>query len=261
MTTLKLLYHFLYDFSIILERDKYNYFGVSWFYVLDTANKRFKLPRTKRGFQGLRGNVANDIQETLPNIVGHIWTETHNTADQCSGAFLLEDTMGGSSSTDKRGVKYTFDASRCCNTYQNNALVQERATEMYLYFYVGEFEENAVKQTAGITSEQLNEKLDVNHLNDTKPYVIEVSDKGILPSWYRIYSDGWCEQGGYATDWGTSAVSVITFLKEFKNTQYFVIINQTSGTLAALVTNRTTTSFSKSGNQGSDCWMACGYIK
>lgn len=31
---------------------------------------------------------------------------------------------------------------------------------------------------------------------DELPHIIKVSDKSLLPSWYRIYSDGWCEQGG-----------------------------------------------------------------
>ena len=57
--------------------------GVAWYYVLDTENKRFKLPRE-----------------------------------------------------DKDGE--------------------------YLYFYVGNFEQSAIEQTAGITSEQLNQKVDLD---------------------------------------------------------------------------------------------------
>ena len=30
------------------------------------------------------------------------------------------------------------------------------------------------------------------------PTIIEVSDPSLMPSWYRVYSDGWCEQGGQA---------------------------------------------------------------
>lgn len=29
-------------------------------------------------------------------------------------------------------------------------------------------------------------------------YLIEASDPSLMPSWYRVYSDGWCEQGGNA---------------------------------------------------------------
>lgn len=39
-------------------------------------------------------------------------------------------------------------------------------------------------------------------------------------SWYRIYSDGWCEQGGEVSNSGT-ATRQITFLKAFTDTNYY----------------------------------------
>lgn len=36
--------------------------GVAWYYIIDTANKRFKLPRTKWGFVGNRGNVGGYVE-------------------------------------------------------------------------------------------------------------------------------------------------------------------------------------------------------
>ena len=46
--------------------------GVAWYYILDTTNHRFKLPRTKFGFTGLRNNVGNYVAPGLPNITGNI---------------------------------------------------------------------------------------------------------------------------------------------------------------------------------------------
>ena len=58
-----------------------------------------------------------------------------------------------------------------------------------LYYYVGETVQNANLINAGRIAES---KL------DTPPrYPVEVSNKSILPSWYVVYNDGWCEQGGY----------------------------------------------------------------
>lgn len=37
-----------------------------------------------------------------------------------------------------------------------------------------------------------------NSLGDL-PHIIRVSDTSLLPSFYRIWSDGWCEQGGSVT--------------------------------------------------------------
>lgn len=126
-----------------------------------------------------------------------------------------------------------------------------------LYYYVGDTLQNVDLINIARMQEMLVDKL------DTPPrYVVEVSDKSLLPSWYIVYNDGWCEQGGYSPDkWTGSANSTISFLKEFLNTEYFVILNQTNGDRAANVTQRTTTSFTKSGNGGSDCWKASGYIK
>jgi len=41
-----------------------------------------------------------------------------------------------------------------------------RATGMYLYFYIGQFTQTAIQQTAGITAETLNGKADVANITD-----------------------------------------------------------------------------------------------
>ena len=92
--------------------------------------------------------------------------------------------------------------------------------------------------------------------------------------WYRIYSDGWCEQGGHDdegnTDYGTRT---ITLLKPFIDTNYNVLITgittntsssdlpmTMSGIKAKTVNNFTrTTSTSTYRTDGID-WQACGYI-
>lgn len=146
--------------------------GVAWYYILDQANKQFKLPRTKFGFTGLRDSVGGYVPAGLPNITGTIgsgygtassipWVSHAGTgalyAIQASSSSWLQ---GGSASTQSGLSKYGFDASRSNTTYGNSDTVQPRATQMYLYFYVGNFTKSAVEQTAGITSEQLNAKAD-----------------------------------------------------------------------------------------------------
>lgn len=48
--------------------------------------------------------------------------------------------------------------------------------------------------------------------------VIETYSNGT--SWYRVYSDGWCEQGGEVSNSGTDTRQ-ITFLKAFTDTNYY----------------------------------------
>jgi hypothetical protein len=93
-------------------------------------------------------------------------------------------------------------------------------------------------------------------------------------AWYRIWSDGWIEQGGEVT--GSSSEVTVTLLKPFKNTNYFV--NKQLGftgkyELSDLNTSRfqvwglTASSFkvvfstTSSTTDGTRCarWFACGY--
>ena len=156
----------------------YNEFGISWFYILDIPNKRFKLPRTKWGFKGLRSDVGDGIEESLPNIKGYF--ASRGVSGDYSGAVTGAE---GTFSQNRHGATYTssiisigssvvepdlnnFDASRSSSTYQDNAPVQERATQMYLYFYVGEYAREAIEQTAGLNAELFNGKADTSYVNN-----------------------------------------------------------------------------------------------
>lgn len=80
-------------------------------------------------------------------------------------------------------------------------------------------------------------------------------------SWYRVWSDGWIEQGGSLAQ--TTNIVTITLLKPFKDTNYQVLSNSnSSGTGANFWGSKTTTSFTlqiSTGNKGTSDWRACGY--
>lgn len=151
----------------------YNATGVAWFYVIDTVNQRFKLPRTKYGFTGLRDSAGKYVPETLPNIIGRKYYMAMENDDTQFGALFRSDVVANSGYLyDGTGAYYqkaalSFNASLSNSTYQDGAPVQQRATQMYLYFYVGEFDQSATEQTAGITTAQLNAKLDLDLGNVT----------------------------------------------------------------------------------------------
>ncbi len=61
----------------------------------------------------------------------------------------------------------------------------------------------------------------MNHAIDSITRIVETWSSGA--SWYRVYSDGWCEQGGYMEKtWSSSTHDglTITFLKPFIDTNY-----------------------------------------
>ena len=141
--------------------------GISWYYILDTTNTRFKLPRTKFGFEGLRNTVGDKIDAGLPNIASEDITISllqNNISDLTSGP--LKRTKGSNasikgSSSGLAAYYLSFDASLANPIYGNSTTVQEPATQMYLYFYVGGFTETATQQTAGLNASLFNNKADL----------------------------------------------------------------------------------------------------
>lgn len=137
--------------------------GVAWYYILDTVNNRFKLPRTKHDFNGLRGDVGDYIPESLPNITGNVGSIFNRASGAFSATYVNPAQIAGGSV----GSNYdnSFDASRSSSTYQNNAPVQQRGTQQYLYFYVGQYTQSAIEQTAGLNAELFNNKVDIDGNN------------------------------------------------------------------------------------------------
>ena len=85
-------------------------------------------------------------------------------------------------------------------------------------------------------------------------------------SWYRVWSDGWCEQGGIFASAGGYATRTATFLKPFKDTNYiaFAEHNDSEGdSTSHCINTKTTTTvqflalYNKNGRAN---WVAMGYI-
>lgn len=236
--------------------------GVAWYYILDVPNQRFKLPRTKFGFTGLRTGVGNYVAPGLPNITGKLVADTYtDIADSSTGVFKSADTIDSSaigSGHSQVGKSISFDASRSSPVYGSSQTVQPPATEMYLYFFVGNFTQSAVEQTAGLNAEMFNGKADTDLANVASniDYVVESysDDSG---NWWRKYKSGWLEQGGIISP--SSAWSTVNLLKPYINTQYIVLAAVINGNTGAGVTikNKTISSFAIYQNVPQN-WYACG---
>ncbi len=250
--------------------DLYDATGVAWYYVLDTANTRFKLPRTKYNVVGLRDNVGNYVVESLPNITGTgVFAGVTNT-NPGTGAFTKQ-TSGFAIAGTSTGTynKPFFDASDASSAYQDNAPVQQRATQMYLYFYVGNTVQSQTTIDVGMITEALNGKVDLPTGRTQTSIGLLVESYVNGTSWYRVYSDGWCEQGGRITSGGGDANQNVTFLRPFANTDYYINLtsNSTNNTFNQAQPNyvnaRTTTGFTAhidAWNPTSTDWEAKGYI-
>lgn len=90
------------------------------------------------------------------------------------------------------------------------------------------------------------------------------SDSG----WYNLYSDGWCEQGGYIPEQTRNDNYPVTLLKPYIDTNYSLITDKwivtnvaTAISAYSLYTkNKTTISFTTGVDPNVACsWQACGY--
>lgn len=164
------------DAEIANAESIYNATGVQWYYILDTVNQRFKLPRTKYGFTGLRDTVGKYVPETLPNITGYSELSPGiSTGSIQSGATTTVFKYNGTVT----GPNFYFDASLSSSAYQNDAPVQQRATQMYLYFYLGSADVEETAEIAGIKAETINNKADLD-LSNINP---SASAKAIIIGW------------------------------------------------------------------------------
>ena len=243
--------------------DLYEATGVAWYYILDTTNKQFKLPRTKWGFTGLRdsvgGYVAQDV--LLPNITGVV---TGIGDVSVSGAFARGSKVSGNGGGGGSITADSFKASRSSSVYSGdgtNTLIQPRGTQMYLYFYVGNFEQSAVEQTAGLNAEMFND-LNAHRVIEAQ---VPTADNGY--TWYRKYADGWVEQGGHI-DSGVNTPYTVSLPIEMSDAKYSITLGvggaTSSGGYNSGYKDKTTTSFmfifhnagTNGGNYGS--WQVSG---
>ena len=86
-----------------------------------------------------------------------------------------------------------------------------------------------IRQTAGLgeITEALVDKLNSDHSNDTKPYVVETYRNGT--SWYRVWSDGVIEQGGMGVT-NTAALAEISLMKPYSAADYSILLQARGGT-------------------------------
>ena len=203
--------------------------GVAWYYILDTDNQQFKLPRTKFGFTGLRDSVGNVSYTAAIAAVPDMstgasipsgWVAEYDCVGYCqvasgnnkkgtvyvNGIAVFHYSGGdypkqvGAQWIVPKGSTVTFSGDWSTAPTVYKLTPNAPATQMYLYFWVGAFDQTATEQTAGLNAELFNNKADRDLMNTTDNVDIVVESQ--LPTadngytWYRKYKSGWVVQGG-----------------------------------------------------------------
>ena len=130
---------------------------------------------------------------------------------------------------------------------------------VYEYIVIATSTKTEIEVDIDDIATDLNGKADVDLTNCTKPHIIDTYINGT--SWYRVYSDGWCEQGGITSGKNSTNDSII-LLKEYSDTNYVVTATNVGGTsdyIWAGLVSKSTDSFVLA-HRYYGMWRASGYL-
>lgn len=195
-------------------------------FAVDTTNNKFKVPTIKDGAviqQALSNSeLGKAYNAGLPNLYGQFGTGQNEYFDGVlftQSDNIKDDTAeGGSSDTSA-----IFDASKYNPIYGNSDTVQMNAVALRHFVVVANGSINQSQMDWSQWASNLQSKMNADHSNDPYPYIKEMYQNGT--SWYVLYSNGWCRQGGYYAGTGsaTSIKNTMTLLKPYANTTYTVV--------------------------------------
>ena len=132
-----------------------------------------------------------------------------------------------------------------------------------------------INTDTGVILEALNDKADRNLYNLTSQAGAGLNSVGVRTvvetyrsgtSWYRIWSDGWIEQGGVWSGVAASSSASRNLLKTMSTTDYSCILQPNTSTYQGngihYVVSKTVSTVTISGygtNNADLIWYVCGY--
>lgn len=208
-------------------------YGVCGKFVYDSVNNTVRLPKITGILEGTTDiSALGDLVEAgLPNITGKAsageFTAYKNSQLESIGALGWDGTysLRGVNGSSDSSATLTLDASRSSSIYGNSSTVQPQTIKTFYYIVIATSTKTDIQVDIDEIATDLNGKVNKADLQEVQ-CIVETYVNGT--SWYRVYSDGWCEQGGIinsvSKDTYTSAT--ISLLKSYKNTNYSVLLTQ-----------------------------------
>ncbi len=219
-------------------------------------------------------DVGAVLEAGLPNITGSVgeFRFMSTKSPITEGAFSSGDSSsvylsGAETSNASKSKTVRFDASLSSGIYGNSETVQPPALTLLpcikafgAVSNLGELDASQLAQNIAAVSARLSALSEHSSVYDKG----ESGTRGTPGyQWYRYYSDGWLEQGGYL-DKSTNATTV-TFLQPFADASYACFKNYSTNSSAAAyyryltVYGQTETGFTVYQGNYESVWFACGW--
>ena len=251
---------------------EFNTNGMCPKFAVDSINNKFKVPILKNTlYQGLNSTApvrGNGKALGLNTTAGLLYPATANASNL--GGYFQQTTsseIGSTTSCTTRNL-YAFGIST--NPATSGILTEldnaAKTVAVRWFVVVVNSSQDEVSFDWAQWASNLAAKANTDLSNCTKPYITETYQNGT--SWYRVYSDGWCEQGGVIGLTSGSWASVSkTFLKQYKDTNYLVACignwsnaESSSCTVTAKSMSGFTVTYAINTTAQLGWWQACGYI-
>lgn len=221
-------------------------------FVLNLNDETFRLPTKVHGKTG-DAVVGNGMTLGWSDGESNYGT-TFNTSN--GWGLRVSDGYGSAVGSNTTEVQGAITKSYGVTSDPTKSGIEVDTTGMSLYFYVGAVVQDADVINAGAV---INEVAELN----SRIHIVETYHSGT--DWYRVWSDGFCQQGGVYTRTG-AGVKYIALLKSFANTNYCCYgswgSNYSSSNNAnfRLDPHDESSLYSDDQNTGNFYWFACGYV-
>lgn len=216
-------------------------YGVCGKFVLDTTAGTVRIPKVTGHVEGtIDKNAVGDLIEAgLPNITGE-YARGGIGSDRAgliyrdydtsifTGAFIKGPTEFvqsiANATNNQASVSLGFDASRSSPIYGNSETVQTQSIKGYIYIIVGTYAKSDLQVNIDNVAGDLSHQGARITVVEDRVHIVETWQSGT--SWYRVWSDGWIEQGGLSTKAIANTRDQITLFKAMSNTNYSVHVSQ-----------------------------------
>ena len=208
------------------------------FYSKGDGSTTFRVPALKCWVRGANSisEVGGYLAAGLPNIKGEIvgTDSSYNAVQMHNPSFsgALTGTYNGNAgwdgSTDGTYNVY-LDASKSNPIYGASTTVQPPSiVGLWTVKAYGAVTNVGSTDIANISTGLTQAETRISALENHGAGATVVESYRNGAEWYRVWSDGWIEQGGYLTEASMPLVFTITFLKAFADTNYTHVIGATS---------------------------------